>query len=227
VLAALKARQGMAFKRGAGRRYLLTGFAFCGSCGNKLGVGKARSNSSSAYRCDTRGSHTFTVKGCGRISRNVAPLEALIEEYVLYRLDSDALLEAVNRAQDDRGEVKELIELQRTQQQKINDLVDEYATTTLWSKAEFARAKSAANTNLASINKKLSAISYRHTLTNIDLSKSLHETWQTATLEWKRGIIELLIDKVLVYPYPVRGYKLKYFRQWRFNVELIEVVWKS
>lgn len=79
---------------GAGRR-LLTGLAVCGRCGVRLVSGK--NNGQRAYVC--RKAAGFD--GCGGLTMTAEPLEELVTEAVLLRLDSPALAERLAGGHDD------------------------------------------------------------------------------------------------------------------------------
>jgi site-specific DNA recombinase len=225
VRQAVKARDSIGYKRGTGRVHLLTGFAFCGNCGAKLGIGRGHSNGSAAYRCNRILTHDPMPNGCGKVNRNAAPVEHLISACVLERLDSDALLVTINQAHDDRHIMQALLAEQRAQRNKIDRLNDEYATTELRTPTEFARMKASANDHLSSLTKKVSALSYQHTLTNIDLTKNLTEVWATASLEWRRSVIELLVDKIYIDPSPKHA-KRVYYESWHFDPALVRIIWR-
>ncbi|MGB3684931.1 MAG: recombinase family protein [Ornithinimicrobium sp.] len=228
LAAVMKSRDSRRWKRGAGRRYLLTGFAVCGVCGNTLAVGAARSNAKSAYRCDGRKSHSYERVGCGKISRHVAPLEWMIQEEVLYRLESDKLLDVVNRSHGSE-ELRELTRQADMQRARIGDLVEDYATGVL-TRNELTQAKEIAEHNLSVVERQINTLTYRSALSMDDMTAGIRQKWEGANLEWKRAVIDLLIDKVIVQPYPSNGFRYEWFgpeRQWKFNPDLIEVYWKA
>ncbi|MFL6137688.1 MAG: zinc ribbon domain-containing protein [Frankiaceae bacterium] len=75
--------------RRAPRRYLLTGLLRCGRCENRL-YSSAR-ETTRRYVCSAGPDHG----GCGRLSAIAAPVEELIAEAVLYRLDTPDLAAAL------------------------------------------------------------------------------------------------------------------------------------
>ncbi len=80
------------------RSYLLTGMLRCGRCGNKL-FSALRDQDTRRYVClsgPDRG-------GCGRLTVVAEPVEALITEAVLFRLDTTGLADAI----EDRVHVAE------------------------------------------------------------------------------------------------------------------------
>lgn len=225
ALLAIKARTGMKFKRGVGRKYMLTGFAYCGHCGNKLSATAGGSRGISTYRCHkAKSSDTSNITGCGGVSRNIAPLEDLISEAVLMRLDSPALADSINQQEDQREEVAGLLKAVQTQQLQLQELVADYYTNKLLTRAQFLSAKSTAEANLEALTRKLNDMTSRRTI-KLDLKGTLRETWDKASIEWKRSIIELLIDKVLVFPKDVHAPR-PHYKQWHFSPALIKIEWR-
>jgi hypothetical protein len=70
-----------------GRRRGLTGFIFCGACGLKMHAKpRAKRGSSTRYVCTKR--RIEGPQGCGSVSRNIEPVDYLMTEAIIYRLDS-------------------------------------------------------------------------------------------------------------------------------------------
>lgn len=224
VMAAIAGRDQLGMKRGVGRVHLLTGFVYCGECGNKLGIGKGNSNGKSAYRCNPQRSNEAVAHACGRVERQTGPVEHLVSAAILERLDSDALLVAVNQAQDDKGESAALVKQRQAQQRRLDDIIEDYASGLL-KRPQFAAAKATAESALEATNRKLASLTYKHTLTGIDLTKKLSETWQTATIDWKRSVIELLIDRIVINRRE-RHFKRVYYENWYFDPSLVDIHWK-
>src|SRR4051812_12975385 len=92
-------------QRGPGRKYPLTGFTFYGVCGLKLHT-KPRSEAGSSTRFVCTKKRIEGPQGCGSISRNIAPVEYLVTETVLCRLDSLQLARLMNGGTDDERKAK-------------------------------------------------------------------------------------------------------------------------
>src|SRR5437763_4833335 len=89
--AALKANEQLAARRGNPRKYPWVGFVVCGNCGAKLGGSMKRDRphmpNQARYKCkihDAFGKKT----GCGGVTILAEPLEDLITEVLIYRLES-------------------------------------------------------------------------------------------------------------------------------------------
>jgi hypothetical protein len=94
----------------------------------------------------------------------------------------------------------------------LSELVDDYAAGDL-SKSQFMAAKRTAEAKLKDTEGQLSRLTYRQTLTGIDLTQKLPDKWATASLDWKRSIIELLIDKIVINKRE-RHFKRVYYEDW-------------
>lgn len=226
VKLALDSRQSLQFKRGAGRKYLLTGFAFCGKCGSKLSATVGSGKAKSSYRCHRTRSHDRSIQGCGQVSRHIAPLETLVSEAILMRLNSPGMMKALTDHKDDRTAVTELLSKRDEQQSRIDNLITGYVTGRLsLTEQQFNKAKIAAQDELDAINKQLGQLTSNQVLANIDLTVSLADMWEHASISWKRNLVELLIERVEVMPYQKKAKVVRY-KSWRFDPELIQIRWR-
>lgn len=213
--------------RKAGRKHLLTGFAVCGVCGAQLSAGAGRSNGKPAYRCDRRKSHRPDVLGCGKISRSAVPLEHLIKEAVLYRLASRPLLELLNRKTDDSA-LKALIDEATEQRQRLSELVDDYATGLL-DRGQFAKAKHVAETRYEALQREIASKTASTTITMDKLATDARAWWERASLDEQRDLLDLLIKRVVLLPWPKSGFKLSLYEvdgiKYRFNPDYVSIDW--
>lgn len=219
------------YKRTAGRKHELSGLAYC-VCGNKLSVRMSASNAKPAYRCDTSRSHEPDRSGCGKVSRHTVPLEHLVREAVIYRLDGDGLLQVLNERQDTSDTVRRLVAEAEMQRAKIEQLTLEYATTSLWTPGEFKKAKTAADVRLREIDAHIASQSVTRHISRLELGTNLREWFDGASVDERHALYSLLIERVVVHPVPMkRGYKLGYDRtgpvEERINAELVSISWRA
>lgn len=221
----LKDRLSLKYKRGVGRKYLLTGFAVCGNCGNKLSATVGASGRVASYRC--KKAHSSDVAhehGCGVVSRAILPLEHLVSEAVIFRLDSPQLAASIAQQTSHRTDVADLLKERQIQQAQLDELVDDYYTNKILTRAQFLNAKARVDANLDATTKKLNAMTSRQTVQAVDLKGTLRETWQTASIEWKRNLVEMLIEKVVVLPYE-EHFKVVWYGKYRFDPDRVEIHW--
>jgi site-specific DNA recombinase len=209
------------------RRHLLTGFLECGVCGAKL-TGRRRGRDGTLhliYSCqvhDTRGRR----KGCGRLSRSAEPMNELITEAVLYRYDSPELAAALAGTDESEG-VKTLLTTYNAQKLKLNQLVEDYATGLL-NREQLALAKAIVEDSLEKTRSQLSEMQTGRALAAVPAGQSVREAWEAADVDWRRSLIELVVEKVIVHPGRPGGRRWKDAsgREWSFDPEKIEIVWK-
>jgi hypothetical protein len=103
------------------QRYLLSGLLRCGKCGVRLY--SARRTNSRRYVCLSGPDHG----GCGRLTVVAEPVEDLVTDAVLYRLDTPQLAEALSgRAQAD-AETAALAEQIGADRAQLDELAQLYA----------------------------------------------------------------------------------------------------
>lgn len=213
--------------RGNPRKYLLGGYAFCGACGNKLGGSMKRDRpgepNKPRYKCLPYDSTGRRV-GCAGVSRLAEPLEDFITETVLHRFDSEDFAKAYADAADDGVALTALLDEHQAKKAKLASLIDDYYgdNPDNLSREQFMRAKSSAEASLARIERELEKETSKRSLAGIPIGMTLREAWERTTdLDWRRAIIGLVIDKVTVHP---GGGKPRY-KQWRFDINQIEISW--
>lgn len=97
------------------RRYLLSGLLRCGRCGGKM---YASRKTTRRYVCLAGPDHG----GCGRLTVVAEPLELLITEAVLDRLDSPQLAATLAGRVSDRADATGLADALATDQQQLDEL---------------------------------------------------------------------------------------------------------
>jgi hypothetical protein len=215
LYAAGAARSALRKYRGKGRTYLLKGFLRCGVCGNGLTVYSCQQRDGSyvpAVACRTRDDVHGAI-GCGGVKRNLAPIDDLITKAVLFRLDSGALAKLVAEAQESGTLRKHLAEHQ-TQQNRLREILDLYSTGQLTFE-EYRAGKTIATARLESLGREIDRAAVNSPLQGISLATTLQEAWQTHGLEWRRQLLNLLVDKIAVHPRPKRpGYRTPRYERW-------------
>jgi site-specific DNA recombinase len=200
--AAAAARSELRKYRGPGRTHLLKGFLRCGVCGNGLTVFSCQQRDGSyvpAVACRTRDDVPGMI-GCGGVKRNLAPIDDLITKSVLFRVDSGALAELVAKAQQSDSLRRHLAEHQ-TQQTRLREILDLYSTGEL-TYEEYRAAKTTATARLEALGRVIDRSAVNSPLEGISLATTLQEAWETHGLEWRRQLLNLLINKIVVHPRP-------------------------
>ncbi|MGO4470316.1 recombinase family protein [Arthrobacter sp. M-10] len=223
---AIKRGQAMYGKRSHARKHLLTGFIFCGLCGNKMTIINAQQRDGSyspAFSCrkkNPRGEET----GCGKVKRKKDPVEDLVIDCIMYRLDTPDLAEMLANGKGDTGDLKALMRDHEAQSLRLQEILNLYSTGEM-TFDEYKAAKVAAAARLDALGRELDKKSSRNTIGLIPAGQSVREAWDKADLPWRRQLVDTLIDKVLIYPKQPGDGKARY-KQWRFNPERVEIRWK-
>jgi site-specific DNA recombinase len=216
---------GNAEARRKAKRYLLTGIASCGECGTPM-IGSnyhdtRRARITRRYRCPTDdGNHH--QPGCGKVFRSAEPLDILVTEAVLHRLDSVDFLRIVS-AQAHTEELGDLLNQYEAQKTKLKDLIEDYASGLL-DRQQLGHAKSIVEEALEATRARLAQIQSGRALARLPLDGSLRDAWQDADLDFQRDVIQLLVSNVIVKSGRTQGlWRGKY----RFDPNLIEIQWKA
>jgi site-specific DNA recombinase len=143
----------------------------------------------------------------------------LVSEAVLYRLESEDLAALLAPK---TPEIKPLLERYQLLQQRLQDFVKDYATGLL-DRQQLALAKGEVEDEIARIQAELTAAQPRQALSMIEAGQTVKDAWEQEGLEWRRNLISLLVEKVVVHPgYPGRS-------RWRgfvFDPSKVEIVWR-
>ena len=194
------------------RSYLLSGgIARCGLCGAAL-VARPRDDKRRAYVC-ARGPG-FT--GCGKIRVLADPLEDLVVEAVMLRLDTPELTAAMAEAEGD-GE-REASEAIAADEAKLAELAD------LWDAGEITRAEWMRLR--AKVEERLEAnqriLGQPRPATVLDglagKSAGLRAAWSGLSFERRRAVVSTVVEQVVVGP-AVRGRN-------RFDPGRVDVTWR-
>ncbi len=183
----------------APRRYLLAGMLRCGLCGAIL-VARPRTDGSRRYVCAKGPGYT----GCGRIAVLAEPLEALITEAVLYRLDTVDLAAAKRgdaEADDDAARLAAALDEDRRQLEELATAYGEKQVTF----AEYLAARKPIEARIEAAKRHLSRTSRTAAVADyLGDSAALRVSWADLPLSRQRAIVAALLDRATVAP-AVRG----------------------
>lgn len=57
------------------------------------------------------------------------------------------------------------------------------------------------------------------------VGQTLREAWEAGTLDWRRELLALVIEKVVIQP-QAQGYQ-KTWNSWRFDPDCVQVKWRA
>ncbi|WP_427007215.1 recombinase family protein [Pseudarthrobacter sp. H2] len=225
---AIKRGQALYGSRTYTRKHLLKGFVFCGICNNRMSIINAQARDGSyqpAFSCrkfdDTRGE-----VGCGGVKRRQAPVEELVIDCIMYRLDTPELSELLEGSKSATPELKQLMRDRDTQAQRLQEILDLYSTGDM-TFSEYKTAKTTAQARLDTLGRELDRKSSKATIAGIPAGKSVQEAWDKADLPWRRQLVDTLIDKIYIDP-RIKGQGFPMYKgKYRFDPDLVRIVWKS
>lgn len=205
-------------QHGPVRRNLLTGYVFCGRCDGRM---------SSGQRGD--GEPRYVCTHCYRILRMVAPVDLLVKESILYRLDTPDLGKLLGKGEKDDTRLKELLLERNKRRQRLNELTDDYMAG-LFTKTELTRAKTAADAALLALDRQISAVTRQQAGMNLlPVGQTIREAWDSNDLAWRRQLIGLLIERVVLKPSPGAAHlpKSQLWNGFRFRPTDVDIRWAA
>ncbi|HEY2174435.1 MAG TPA: recombinase family protein [Mycobacteriales bacterium] len=198
ALRAILTNPGRANNRGA-RSYLLSGLCRCGLCGTKMASGSREGRR--RYLC--RSGHDFG--GCGRTAISAEPVDRLIAEATLYRLDTPELAAALANAGQDipsDGSLQAAIDADIAQLDELAGLYSERGITA----AEWLRARSGIELRLTEARRRLSTAQGLSAVEGfVGNGDALRREWASLNLGRQRAIVTTTLSHVVVGPATRRG----------------------
>jgi site-specific DNA recombinase len=209
------------------RRYLLSGILHCGNCGTPM-VGRRYHESRmgtvyNRYICPKDEAYHHKA-GCGKVFRNADPIDLLVSEAVLLRLDSPDFRAALG-TQSNEAELGELLNRRQAKVAKRESIYNDYLADAI-SREMWLRGQAALDDMIESINRQLAAMQSGRTLARIPLDGTLHQVWEEADLDFKRDLIKLLVKKIVVLPGRTQGLWEFKGQRFRFDPSLIQIEWE-
>jgi hypothetical protein len=178
------------------RRYLLTGGLLrCGRCGTPM-VSRPRSDGTRRYVC-ARGPG---FGGCGRMATVAHPVEALVAEAVLQRLDTPELAAALADARQADAEAEALHDQVAADEAMLDQLAQDYGAREI-DHRRWVAARQPIQARIDSARRRLSRISPTHALGSYaGHSGLLRDAWADLPLTRQQAIIRLILDHLVVSP---------------------------
>jgi site-specific DNA recombinase len=215
--------------------YLLTGDVYCGGCGNKM-RGHTRNENDKVLRtyvCRPY-DNTSTKVGCTK-RRSAEPVELLVEDALLYRLNSPAFTEALRRAYQadttDDNELARLLEQEQLMQERLYELEDTWTKGTPGLDLNtMLRMKASVENELKQVTAKMARVDAGKTLAVV-FSGDIYQTWALADLHQRRMFVDLCIERITVKPHDPKA-RRPVWRHERsgksfiFDPELVVIDWK-
>lgn len=195
VLARMTARS--VTKTRAPRTYLLSGMLRCGRCGNRL-FSQARHNNPTnrvrRYVCLKGPDHG----GCGRLTVVALPVEELLTDAVLTRLDSPQLAEALAGKARVDADVAALAAQLDADQARLDELAVLYAEGAV-SAREWITARDPINDRIAQASRDIAAATDTVDVTELaGTGQLLREQWDDLAIDRQQAIIKSVLDHAVI-----------------------------
>lgn len=197
VLAALSARS--LSRRRAVRTYLLSGLLRCGRCSNRLFSQVRHSRTDQRVRryvCSSGPDHG----GCGKLTVVAEPVERLLCDAVLARLDSPALADTLAGKNHADATVTALSDALATDQARLDELATLYAQGAV-SAREWITARDPITTRIRDTERQLAHATGSTALTGlVGHGAALRTQWADLTLDRQHAIIKAVLDHAVIGP---------------------------
>jgi len=176
------------------RRYLLSGLPRCGKCGHKLY--SAARETTRRYVCIAGVDHG----GCGRLTVVAGPLEELVTEAVLYRLDTPELAAALAGRANDDDATAGLSEALATDREQLDELAQLYAERHI-GRREWLTARGPIEDRINDTERRLARLTRSDALTGlVGHGAELRTKWTTLNLTRQHAIIAAVVDHIVIGP---------------------------
>jgi site-specific DNA recombinase len=181
------------------RAYPLKGLVVCGLCGAKM---VARPNGEGARRYACAKGPGFV--GCGKIFQLAEPLENLIAEAVLFRLDSDDFRRTTAAQSSEVSQAQTIEQDLQEDRLQLDELAEMYGRKEM-SAREWTMAKAPIQQRISDHERRLGTITGTSALdTYANNPGLLRSQWSTLAPPRQQAIVAALLDTITIGP-AVRG----------------------
>lgn len=216
----VRQRKEDAGNRTVARKYLLTGLLTCGVCDTRLNGEMKRDNPSRPLR------RTYQCRQCFGVCRGADPLEHFLRELAIARLDSPELMALLANDKESQ-DISRLTAERETTRLRLEGLLDDYSDGTL-TKPEYTRAKQRQQNRLAELDRQLDAFYRSGQLGEaMTAGKTVRATWDEQTDGWRRQLLAMLIERVVVMPGSSKPFYRVEDKTYRFDPSLIDIDWRA
>lgn len=197
VLARMAART--VAKTRAPRTYLLSGMLRCGRCGNRLFSQARHVNSDNRVRryvCLKGPDHG----GCGRLTVVAEPVEQLLTDAVLTRLDSPQLADALAGRSSVDADVVALAAQLDNDQGRLDELAGLYADGAITAR-EWITARDPITTRIQRARHDIAAVTDTGPIADLaGTGKALCGQWDGLGIDRQQAIVKTILDHAVIAP---------------------------
>lgn len=205
-----------------GRKYVLSGLTVCGRCGTPM-YGQCRKlddeHHQRRYRCKGRDNHGMRL-GCGKVFRDSDALEAFVTAAVFERFESPDVAR-IFAPKEDEERASALGQQLAGQKARRRQIVAEYGRGE-HEKPDYKIMLASADEAIEKTQGELAALHAGKVAGTIPAHGLLQEVWDASSLDWRRDVIRLVVERIVVKP------GLPGARMWngrRFNPDDVVIEW--
>lgn len=178
------------------RRFLLSGVVACGVCGHTMYMRRRHKDKARFYGCEK----VNGGPGCGHVHIVAEPLEALVQDEVLTRLDSPEMLAAIEAHNRQTIEAVDLDAL-HADEAGLEELARDYYTDRRIGRAEYLAARDTLEARIEASRRKMGRLNGAGRVGEMaGFGAKLRAAWDSETLDWRRSVVTTIIDKVIIAP---------------------------
>lgn len=193
------------------RKYLLTGFVRCHACGRPM-VGHRQQGGRETYICHG------APRGCGRTKIGAEPLDEMVRDAVLERLDSPEIVAAIDEHEGRSTSAVDVDEL-RADEEALEQLSRDFYVDRIIGRSEYLVARSALEARIESARARLARTNGTGRVRTLaGFGEKLREAWDREPLDWRRAILETVADRIVIGP-AKRGLN-------RFDPARVSIEWR-
>jgi DNA invertase Pin-like site-specific DNA recombinase len=182
------------------RRYVFSGMLRCGRCGHMLySVARIETKAEKRVRRYVCNSGP-DFGGCGRLTVVAVPVEELLVDAVLTRLDSPGLRKALAGKAAQSPDTAQLTAQATADTAKLDELAGLYADGAITAR-EWMAARNPIEERIRRVQKDIAAISSDGALYELaGTGQSLREGWEILSIDRQHAIIKTVLDHAVIAP---------------------------
>ncbi len=174
------------------RSYLLSGMLRCGKC--EATLYSMRRETTRRYVCSSGADH----RGCGRLTVVAPPLEELIVDAVLYRLDTPQLAAALEGRTAADHQTIALGDALAQDRQRLDELAHMWGNKEI-SRGEWSIARQPIDTHIRDTERRLATITRSDALAGlIGNGTTLRTQWADLNLTRQHAIVKAVLDHAII-----------------------------
>lgn len=177
-------------------RFLLSGIVRCGVCGHTMYMRRRHKDKARFYGCEKA-----TNNGaCGHVHIVAEPLEALVRDAVLERLDSPEMMDALEAHNRQTVEAVDLDAL-HDDEAALEQLARDHYADRIIGRAEYLAVRDTLEQRIEAGRRKVARVNGSGKLGELaGFGAKLRAAWDGESVPWQRQVVGTIVDKVTIAP---------------------------